>query len=336
MILAPRDNRERHTVRAIPLAGTDAATSEIVLGTMTFGSQVDAATAQVMVDVAYDAGVTMFDTSNNYAGGRSEEILGECLRGRLDSVLVATKGGSPVGQAEDSPSGLGRRALTAAVEGSLRRLGVERIDVYYLHRPDPATPFEETLETLADLVGAGKIRAVGQSNFAAWQITQLNALAREMNAPEVRISQPMYNLVGRRIEEEYVACARYLGLTSIGYNPLAGGLLTGKHQFDRPPEPGTRFDREIYRDRYWSEPLFDAVKQLERIARSDGRTLIELALRWAVQRSETDAVLLGASSVDQLTANLAATSGPPLDADALAACDDVWATLRGAAPAYNR
>ncbi|WJL96967.1 aldo/keto reductase [Microbacterium sp. ET2] len=311
-------------------------TSEIVLGTMTFGAQVDAATARQMVDAAWDAGVTMFDTSNNYADGRSEQILGECLRGRRESVLVATKGGSPIGQADASLAGLGRKALTAAVEASLTRLEIDRIDVYYLHRPDPSTPFEETLAALADLMSAGKIRAVGQSNFAAWQITQLNAIAHEIGAPDVRVSQPMYNLLGRRIEEEYVACADYLGLTSIGYNPLAGGLLTGKHRFDETPTPGTRFDREIYRDRYWSEELFRAVSELQEIARQSDLSLIELALRWAVQRPETDAVLLGASSVDQLTANLAAASGPPLGDDVFARCDEVWTTLRGAAPAYNR
>ncbi|WP_199700927.1 aldo/keto reductase [Jiangella rhizosphaerae] len=308
----------------------------VVLGTMTFGAQVDERGAAEMVRVARDAGVTMFDTSNNYAGGAAEEILGRAVKPFRDDVLLATKGGSHVEQADESLKGLGRAALTKAVDASLRRLGTDRIDVYYLHRPDYATPVEETLATLADLVAAGKIRHVGQSNFAAWQITELLLLARAHGWPEPLISQPMYNLVGRRIEAEYAACAQHFGLTNIVYNPLAGGLLTGKHRIDRQPEPGTRFSREIYRDRYWNGPLFDAVERLATIAGAAGITLVELALRWVAHRPLTSAVLLGASRLEQLEANLRAIGGGPLDAATVAACDEVWADVGGAAPLYNR
>jgi aryl-alcohol dehydrogenase-like predicted oxidoreductase len=308
----------------------------VVLGTMTFGAQVDEAGATEMVRVAREAGVTMFDTSNNYQGGAAEEMLGRAVRPFRDEVLLATKGGSHVEQSDESLKGLGRAALTKAVEASLRRLGTDRIDVYYLHRPDYGTPIEETLATLADLVAAGKIRHVGQSNFAAWQITEALLLARANGWPEMLISQPMYNLVGRRIEAEYAACAEHFGLFNIVYNPLAGGLLTGKHRIDRAPEPGTRFSREVYRDRYWNGPLFDAVDRLAGLADAAGVTLVELALRWVAHRPLTNAVLLGASRLGQLEANLRAIDGGPLDDATAAACDEVWADVGGAAPLYNR
>ena len=322
---------ERHT-----LAGTDLAVSRVVLGTMTFGAQVDAAEAERMVAVSREAGITMFDTSNNYADGASEEILGRIVKPFRDEVTISTKVGSHVEQADSSLAGLTPTALRRAVEGSLRRLGTDRIDVLYLHRPDTGTPIEETLAALDGIVRSGAVAHVGQSNFAAWQITDMLHLARTNGWPEIRISQPMYNLLGRRIEDEYAACARRFGLTSITYNPLAGGLLTGKHRPGDRPAPGTRFSKQMYRDRYWNPAQFAAVDRLREIAGEAGLTLVELALRWVVGRPLTGAMLLGASSTEQLRDNLRALDGPPLPADVLAACDEVWATLRGAAPPYNR
>jgi len=321
----------------IELAGTGLRTGRIILGTMTFGAQVDEATARVMVRRARDAGVTMFDTSNNYNQGQSETILGRIVKPFRNEVLISTKGGSTVEQADQSVKGLSRDALTRAVDGSLTRLGVDHIDVYYLHRPDRLTPIEETLSTLADLVAAGKIRFLGQSNFAAWQITEMNYLARMNGWPQVRVSQQMYNLIARRIEAEYTEAADRLRLTTIAYNPLAGGLLTGKHQLGEIPAAGTRFAKNQYRDRYWNRSQFTAVERLSSIAREAGLTLVELSFRWLLGRPATGAVLLGASSLEQLEANLAATDGPPLDPVTLAVCDDVWTELlAGAAPAYNR
>lgn len=320
----------------ITLADTGLQVSRIVFGTMTFGAQVDERTASEMVATCREAGITMFDTSNNYAGGASEEILGRIVRPFRDEVVISTKAGSHVDQADPALAGLTRKALHHAVDGSLRRLGLDHIDVFYLHRPDWNTPIEETLEALGELVAAGKIRHVGQSNFAAWQIAQMIYLARANGWPEVRISQPMYNLLGRRIETEYAACSRALGLTNITYNPLAGGLLTGKHRPDADPQPGTRFSKPMYRDRYWNEVQFQAIERLREVAESAGLTLIELSYRWVLGRELTHGMLLGASSLEQLRSNLAALDGPPLEAEVLKACDDVWATLGGAAPHYNR
>jgi aryl-alcohol dehydrogenase-like predicted oxidoreductase len=317
-------------------AGTDLNVSRVVLGTMTFGSQVDEADAAVMVERCRAAGVTMFDTSNNYNGGRSEEILGRAVRPFRDEVLISTKVGSPVGQADRAVTGLRRDAILRAADDSLRRLGTDRIDVYYLHRPDYGTPVSETLEALDTLVRAGKVRYAAQSNFAAWQITELLYLARQHDWPELLVSQPQYNLLSRRVEAEYAACSDHLGLFNIAYNPLAGGLLTGKHRHQDAPAPGTRFDRAIYRDRYWQPALFAAVDRLRKVAADAGLSLIELSFRWLLGRPLTGALLLGASSVAQLDANLAAVDDTPLEGPTLAACDDVWADLAGAAPDYNR
>lgn len=263
-------------------------------------------------------------------------MLGRIIRPFREEVLISTKGGSHVGQADASLAGLSRKALTAAVDGSLSRLGIDTIDVYYLHRPDRATPIEETLETLGDLVRAGKIRHVGQSNFAAWQITEMVHLARANGWPEALISQPMYNLLGRRVESEYAECSARLGLTDITYNPLAGGLLTGKHRLEEAPQEGTRFTKPMYRDRYWNPTQFAAVGKLSRVAEQAGLSLIELAYRWVLGQEMTDGMLLGASSLAQLQSNLAALDGGPLSRDVLDACNEVWAELRGVAPDYNR
>lgn len=318
------------------LAGSGRTTGRVVFGTMTFGTQVDEAEAEAMVGLCLDRGVTMFDTSNNYAKGASEEILGRVVAPFRDEVLISTKGGSHVDQDDPALAGLSRRALHHAVDASLQRLGTDRIDVYYLHRPDRSTPLEETLEALHDLVRAGKVLQVGQSNFAAWQITEMLHLARRNGWPEVLVSQPMYNLIGRRIEAEYVECSAHHGLTDITYNPLAGGLLTGKHRRDAPPAEGTRFTKAIYRDRYWNDVQFGAIERLREIAGGASLTLVELAYRWVMGSGVSDGMLLGASSLEQLRSNIDALDGPALPEDVRHACDDVWDGLRGAAPDYNR
>ena len=304
---------------------------------MTFGEQVDADEAARMVHTCREAGVTMFDTSNNYAGGASEEILGQIVRPFRDQVLVSTKGGSPVDQADGSLAGLSRSAVHKAVDGSLRRLGLDHIDVYYMHRPDRGTPIEESLAALDDVVRAGKVRYVAQANFAAWQVTEMHFLARANSWAPVRVGQQMYNLLGRRVEAEYAASAEHFGWSTLAYNPLAGGLLTGKHR--RPadePADGTRFTKGMYRDRYWNPVQFDAVERLRAVAGRAGLSLVELALRWVLGRPLVSGILLGASSHDQLVANLRAVDGPPLDRDTLDACDGVWEGVGGVAPDYNR
>ncbi|QFY11127.1 aldo/keto reductase [Nonomuraea phyllanthi] len=303
---------------------------EPVLGTMTFGDTVDAGTAGRMLDHALDAGVTGVDTANGYAGGAAEEILGELLRGRRDRVVLATKAGIPHPDAgEHAP--LSPAGLRASLEGSLRRLQVDHVDLFYLHQPDRATPLDDTLATVSELIGEGKIGSLGVSNHAAWQIAAMT--------PRPVVAQQLYNLLARRIEDEYAEFALTTGLRTMVYNPLGGGLLTGRHRFDRAPRSGRFGDSrlaEMYRKRYWDAGLFKAVEALDGIAAQAGLAPAELALRWLAGRPVVGAVLLGASGVDQLRANLAALAAGPLPADVAAECDAVSDTLRGPMPAYNR
>jgi aryl-alcohol dehydrogenase-like predicted oxidoreductase len=309
----------------------------VILGTMTFGDTVDEATAAQIVAAALDAGVTWFDTANSYSDGLCEQIVGRILGARND-ITLATKVGQP-------QSELGTEHLLSApnvrrsVEASLARLGRERVDLLYLHKPDRSTPLAETLSEVAALIRAGKVGQFGVSNFSAWQIAEIVATAREVGAPPPAISQQLYNLVARRLEEEYQEYAATTGLATAIYNPLAGGLLTGRYGLDSPAGHGrfgdARNARE-YRARYWDERFFAAVDKLSVIAAGAGLPLAEFALRWTVGRPVVQSVLLGGSRVSHLRANLHALARGPLPQDAIDAADAVGAELRGPMPAYNR
>lgn len=309
-----------------------------VLGAMTFGEQTDEADAARMVGIAREAGVRMFDTANSYTGGRSEEILGRIVAPFRDEVLIATKVGNLESGGRSAPDGqLAPDAIRAEVEGSLRRLGTDRIDLYYLHRPDWATPIEETLGVCDELVREGKIRAVGHSNFAAWQAMEMLALAERNGWSPVVHAQPMYNAVTRRLDEEYRSFSLRHGIRNIVFNPLAGGLLTGKHTYASGPAEGTRFGlRSSYQDRYWAPEYFDAVDELRGIAADAGMDLVALVLRWLDAQPLVHKVLLGASKVEHLEANLRALDGSPPDRATADRLDAVWRRLRGTAPAYNK
>lgn len=315
--------------------------SRLVLGTMTFGDTVDRAGAADMLATALEAGITGVDTANGYAGGESERILAELLPAHRDRIVLATKAGIPhPDQSEHAP--LSALGLRAALEGSLKRLGTDRVDLFYLHQPDRATPLAETLATVAEFVAEGKVLALGVSNYAAWQIAELVRVADEVGAPRPVVAQQLHNLLARRIEEEYVEYAAYAavtGLRTMVYNPLGGGLLTGRHRYEEAPEAGRFADSrlaDMYRQRYWDPRLFAAVAELTRIAEGAGIPLAELALRWLLDRDSTDALLLGGSRTGHLRANLAAAQAGPLPPDVTAACDEVGAGLRGPMPAYNR
>jgi aryl-alcohol dehydrogenase-like predicted oxidoreductase len=322
----------------LSLAGIDVPVSRLVLGTMTFGDTVDASGAAHLLDLALEAGVTGVDTANAYANGVTEEIVGGLLAGRRDRIVLATKAGMPHPDHGDHAP-LSAAGLRAALEGSLRRLKVEHVDLFYLHQPDRRTPLRETLATVADLTAEGKIRSWGVSNFAAWQSVEINHVAEQVGAPRPVIAQQLYNLLARRLEEEYREFARTSGLVTMVYNPLAGGLLTGRHQFGETPSTGRFGDSmlaSMYRQRYWDPELFEAVTELARIADASGIDLVQLSLRWLLGREGVDALLLGASREEHLRANLAAAQAGALPGDVIDACDAVGARLRGPMPAYNR
>ena len=253
-----------------------------------------------------------------------------------DEVQVVTKVGS-YREADAANPRLDRASIRRNCDESLQRLGLDHVDLYYLHVPDPWTPIEESLAACQELVDAGKIRHLPLSNHAAWQIADAIRLAEAHGWPRARASQPMYNLIARRMEEECVACTRRFDVANLVYNPLAGGLLTGKHRADQEPEEGTRFSqRANYRERYWNQAQFEAVDRLGLIARDAGMMLIELSLRWLLTRDHVNGAILGVSSMEHLESNIAAADGPGPDDDTVAAVDEVWADLRGAAPSYNR
>jgi len=312
--------------------------SALVLGTMTFGDTVDIDGAEAMIDAALEAGITHIDTANGYAGGESERMLAQLLEGRRGQVTLATKAGIPHPDAGDH-SPLSTAGLRASVEGSLARLGTDHIDLFYLHQPDRAAPLSETLGTVAELVAEGKIGRLGVSNYAAWQIAELNHTADAVGAPRPVAAQQLYNLLARRIEEEYAEFASVTGLTTVVYNPLGGGLLTGRHSFDSDPDEGRFGDSRLaamYKERYWNAAIFDAIQQLTVIADKAGMPLTELALRWLVAKPAAGPILLGGSKVEHLHSNIAAVAKGPLDPDVVEACDDVGAALRGPMPSYNR
>lgn len=318
-----------------PLGRSSLTVSPFALGTMTFGAQTDEPTARSMVDLCLERGVSFLDTANVYNGGTTEEILGRILPGRRDRFVLASKVGIKNDQLP-AEAGLSKAAILTAIENSLRRLKTDYLDLYYLHQPDYTVSLEETLAVMDQLVRSGKIRVVGASNYASWQVCRMLWLAEKNGWQRIEAVQPMYNLLARGIEQELLpACAEFQ-LAVVPYNPLAGGLLTGKHQ-PQAPIPGTRFDRlPFYRDRYWNAANFEAVKRLTEIAQAAGRSLTRLAIPWILQQPHVTSVILGASTMQHLQDNLAALDEPPLQAETLAACDQVWATLRGVTPTYNR
>ena len=318
------------------LPRADLEVSRACMGTMTFGSQADEAESRRMVDICLDAGINFFDTANVYNQGRSEEILGAALGPKRPRVVLASKVRGLM-KREPSYGGLSRAAIRRGIEESLARLRTDYLDIYYLHQPDYDTPIEETLETLEELRHEGKIRYSATSNYSAWQLCEIFWLCEKNGYQPPRVSQPMYNILARGIEQEYLTFTERFEVGVVAYNPLAGGLLTGKHSPDKGPIAGTRFDgNKMYQNRYWHEGYFHAVEELKAIAERAGRGLVELALHWVFARDGVDSVILGASRAEQLENNLRALDGPPLDASTLDQCDEVWGRLRGPTPIYNR
>ncbi len=309
--------------------------SRLCLGTMTFGAQTDASAARNMVARSIDEGINFFDTANIYQSGAAETILAQALQNRRHSVVLATKIRGKMGDAPDQ-CGLSHQAIMRAVEESLARLATDYVDLCYFHQPDYSVPIEESLEAMDRLVQQGKVRYPASSNYAGWQVAQMLALAEKYGYRPAATAQQMYNLLARGIEQEFLPMARQMGVSVVAYNPLAAGLLTGKHTRETIA-PGTRFDgNKMYQERYWHPQDFDAVDQLKLVAQAEQRSLLSLALGWIQHHTAVDSVILGASRMDQLEQNLAAAQEGPLSESAVERCNAVWRTLRGPTPQYNR
>jgi aryl-alcohol dehydrogenase-like predicted oxidoreductase len=319
----------------ITLKHTDLNVSRICLGAMTFGGQTDEASATRMIDLCKEAGINFLDTANVYNKGASEEMLGRVLGNRRSDFILASKVRNKMGDAPDQ-AGLSRAAILRAIDDSLRRLRTGYLDLYYLHLPDYSVPIEESLDAMNEVVRQGKVRYLASSNYSAWQMTEMFGIAQGKGYQAPWIAQPMYNLIARGIEQEYLPMCKHFDVSNIVYNPLAGGLLTGKHKREAPI-PGTRFDKnKMYLDRYWHPADFDAVDKLSQVARQAGRSLVSLSLNWLYHHTATDCIILGASRLEHLEHNLATLRDGKLTAETVQACDQVWTELRGPTPKYNR
>jgi aryl-alcohol dehydrogenase (NADP+) len=289
--------------------------SRLCLGTMTFGLQIDETAAMAVLDRAAEAGIDFLDTSDAYplggdlsTRGATEEIVGRWLRGKRDRFVVATKCFAPTGPAPFD-AGNSRKHIMSAVDASLRRLQTDYIDLYQLHGYDPNTPIDETLSALDDLVRAGKVRYTGCSNFLTYQLVRAYGRSETLSLARFDSVQPRYNLLFRQIEREMLPFCEEEGVGVIPYNPIAGGLLSGKHDRGAPPPEG-RFTlgnaAQNYQQRYWHSREFDTVEEIRKLADQAGVSLVTLAVSWVLANKAVTSPIIGASRPEQLADSVAA------------------------------
>jgi aryl-alcohol dehydrogenase (NADP+) len=319
------------------LGRTGLEVSRICLGTMTFGLQCDEKTSFAILETAADAGVTFLDTADVYpiggtaeTVGRTEEILGKWLEGRRSRFILATKCFGRSGPSRWD-QGNSRKHILDAIDASLRRLRTDYVDLYQLHGPDPRTPIDETLRALEDVVRSGRARYAGCSNFLAYQVARAIGRSEALGVARFETVQPRYNLLFREIERELLPLCLEEGIGVIPYNPIAGGLLSGKHDQEAGPEEGSRFTlgtaAERYRDRYWHEGMFQTVEALKPVAAEAGMSLPQMAVAWVLANPAVTAPIVGASRPEQLLDTLAAVDRP-LEPGLKQRLDDMTAEYR--------
>jgi 1-deoxyxylulose-5-phosphate synthase len=283
---------------------------------MTFGLQCDEPTSISIMNRAADGGITFFDTADVYplggdlaTVGRTEEIVGRWLTGQRDQYIIATKCFGPMGS-RPWDAGNSRRHIMDAIDASLRRLQTDYVDLYQLHFDDPNTPLDETLGALDDLVRVGKVRYIGCSNFLAFRLARAIGRSETLGLARFDSVQPRYNLIFREFERELLPLCQQEGIGVIPYNPIAGGMLSGKHDRSKAPSEGSRFTLgtagKMYQDRYWHDNVFDTVDEIAKIAESIAMPLPTLALAWVLEHPAITSPIVGASRPDQLDATLAA------------------------------
>lgn len=280
--------------------------SPLCLGCMNFGWGTEEEESLRIMHRALDEGINFFDTANVYAHGTSEEYVGEALRGRREKVVLATKVHGRMGEGPND-QGNSRLHIRQQVEASLRRLQTDYIDLYQLHRPDPDTPIEESLEALTDLVHQGKVLYIGTSTFPAWQLVEAQWLSEEHHLARFVSEQPPYNILNRRIETEVIpACEKY-GIAILPWSPLAGGWLTGKYRRDQaPPENSRAAESKWDLSAPESQRLFDAVDKLRPLAEARGISMSQFALAWLLANPAVTAPIIGPRTIEQLEDNLGA------------------------------
>lgn len=291
--------------------------SVVGLGCNNFGGRTDAERSRTVIDAALDEGINLFDTADRYGGaGVSEEIIGAALEGRRDDVVIATKFGMDMGGANGVDRGArgSRRYVIRAAEASLRRLRTDWIDLYQLHYPDSATPIEETLSALDDLVRAGKVRYVGHSNFRGWQVADADWTARTQHLTPFTSAQNEYSLIDRSAEDEVVPACERFGLGLLPYAPLGSGLLTGKYHRGTPPPAGSRLSADRHATWLANAP-WDIIEALEKFAAERDLSLLEVAIGWLAAQPVVASVIAGATTPEQVRANVSAGRWRPSTED---------------------
>jgi aflatoxin B1 aldehyde reductase len=319
-----------------------ASKTRVILGTMTFGPQLDLADSRSIVHRFLEEGYHEIDTAHVYNDGDSEKYLGAILSedasdpAKIARAKIATKVNPRITGRLDADS------VVFQVNESLRRLQTPSVDILYLHFPDPATPIEVTLAACADLHRQGKFRALGLSNFPAWEVVHIWHLCQQRGWPVPEVYQGLYNGLSRSVESELLPALRQLGMRFYAYNPLAGGILAGKYSsFDDVPSPGRFTFRPNYRQRYWKQAFFEAIGIISENCANSGITLVEAAYRWlafhsSLQADQGDGVILGVSRQSQLDQNLSAFQGSNLPEVVVTAFESAWDAAKPDSPAYFR
>jgi len=313
------------------LGRTGVKVSPLCFGTMSFGDIADRETSASMFHRCRDAGVNMFDCANVYAGGTSEEILGDLIADCRDEIVLTTKAYFPMGEGPNQ-RGSSRYHLVRSVENSLRRLQTDRIDVFFVHRFDDETNLHETLRTLDDLVQQGKVLYLGASNFAAWQVAKSLGVQSQNGWSPFHVIQPMYNLTKRQAEVEILPMAASESLAVTPYSPLGGGLLTGKYGIRKRPDGGRLVENEMYQTRYGDAVHYEVAERFTEFAADNGYDPVSLAVAWVAHHPAVTAPIIGARNVEQLEGSLGA-----LDVDMTPALrEDISALAPAPPPATDR
>ena len=286
-------------MKYVNLGTTGVQVSELCLGTMTFGKEADRQTSAAIYRRCREAGITFFDCADVYSSGGAERILGDLITGERDRLIITTKVGGSMG-AGPNREGLSRRHILQGCEESLQRLNTDWIDVYFAHRFDLLVPIEESLHAFDMLVQQGKVRYIGVSNWAAWQIAKALGVCALKGTQPIRVIQPMYNLVKRQAEVELLPLAQDAGLGVMAYNPLGGGVLTGKYGLAPDKSAGRIAENPMYRKRYAETWMFEAAQRLKTIGEEAGVSPVSLAVAWVARHPAVTCPIIGARSVEQI------------------------------------
>jgi 1-deoxyxylulose-5-phosphate synthase len=307
--------------------------SRLCLGTMTFGAQCDAARSHAILDAAAQGGIDFLDTADVYplgggraTAGRTEDIIGAWLKGKRHQFILATKCAGQVGP-QSWDQGMSRKHILDAIDASLRRLGTDYVDLYQLHRYDSETPMDEALEALDMVVRQGKARYIGVSNWPAYRVARALGRGEVKQLARIDSVQPRYNLLFRAFERDLLPLCEEEAIAVIPYNPIAGGLLSGKHDRTAPPQEGTRFTLRNagarYQARYWHEREFATIESLRAVAQEAGMSMVTLAVAWVLSNPAVTAPIVGASRPEQLADSLAAAEKGGLSPDLMASLDEL-------------